>query len=142
MKEKFIQRGFKPDVSYTTRKPREGETHGQDYYFISEDAFINKAKLSGFYESVKYEGVQYGTGINEWEDCDIFIMETNGISKLKPEDRKESFVVFINPEEDIRIERMKERGWNQDQIDSRIATDQIRFNKFKDYDLLITNPNF
>ena len=29
-------------ISATTRKPREGEQDGKDYYFISEDEFRNK----------------------------------------------------------------------------------------------------
>ena len=38
IKAKYIDRfGF--SVSFTTRKPREGEVHGQHYFFITRDEF-------------------------------------------------------------------------------------------------------
>ena len=30
---------FELSVSYTTRKPREGEKHGEHYFFVSQEEF-------------------------------------------------------------------------------------------------------
>jgi guanylate kinase len=137
IKEKFGKKGFNLDVSYTSRNMRKGEKDGTDYYFISEKAFKNKIMLDLFYEWVQYGDNYYGTGLKEWEECDIFIMETDGINKIKLEDRKNSLVIYVNTPIGTRIERMKERGWNSKKIYERILVDQQKFKNFKNYDIEI-----
>ncbi|HBU61060.1 MAG TPA: guanylate kinase, partial [Oceanicaulis sp.] len=40
-------------VSATTRDPRPGEKHGEDYYFMEQDEFVAKTKTNEFYEWAK-----------------------------------------------------------------------------------------
>ena len=47
-------------VSTTTRPPREGETDGKDYYFISKEEFEVELKKGRFLEHVTYDGNYYG----------------------------------------------------------------------------------
>jgi len=42
---------LKLSVSYTTRKPREGEIHGKDYYFVSEKEFFDIVNSGQMLES-------------------------------------------------------------------------------------------
>ena len=42
--------GYKKIVSYTTRKPRNGEVYGKDYYFISNEQFITSLTYDVFAE--------------------------------------------------------------------------------------------
>ena len=44
--KKLINRNNKLrySISYTTRTPRKNETHGQDYFFVSTNVFINSHK--------------------------------------------------------------------------------------------------
>ena len=35
---------FEKPITYTTRKPREGEQHGREYYFVSHDEFHEMKK--------------------------------------------------------------------------------------------------
>ena len=37
-------------ISYTTRSPRKGESNGNQYFFISEEDFINKKNANFFLE--------------------------------------------------------------------------------------------
>ena len=37
-------------ISYTTRSPRKGESNGNQYFFISEEDFINKKNSNFFLE--------------------------------------------------------------------------------------------
>ena len=37
-------------VSCTSRKPREGEVHGESYFFISEEEFVRKIEQDEFLE--------------------------------------------------------------------------------------------
>ena len=48
-------------ISATTRKPREGEQNGKDYYFISEEEFRNKASKGEMLEHAEVFGNWYGT---------------------------------------------------------------------------------
>jgi guanylate kinase len=65
LKNQFIQRGFLPDISYTTRKPRNGEINEKDYYFISEKEFNKMIDNHEFYEFIKFGDNYYGTGLME-----------------------------------------------------------------------------
>src|SRR4030095_9904015 len=49
-------------VSAATRKPRSDEQNGRDYYFMNEEAFLEKIKNNEFVEwEMVYEGKYYGT---------------------------------------------------------------------------------
>lgn len=141
LKKKFGERGFKLDVSYTSRPPREGEIDGIHYKFVPEIVFKQQDDL--FYEMAKHGDYWYGTGLWEWDNCNIFIMETHGISQISKKDRKNCFVIYLNVDENIRIWRLlKERGWKMDNIQHRITMDKEKFSSFADYDMIITDPYF
>src|SRR3712207_5181824 len=49
-------------ISAATRKARENEKNGVDYYFMSEEEFTNKIQHNEFAEwEMVYEGKYYGT---------------------------------------------------------------------------------
>ena len=48
-------------VSATTRRPREGEEDGRDYFFLSEEEFVQKVDRGEFLEHARYSGNLYGT---------------------------------------------------------------------------------
>ena len=48
-------------ISVTTRKKREGEAHGRDYYFVSKKMFLHKQKSGQFLEHENVFGNLYGT---------------------------------------------------------------------------------
>jgi len=143
LRKKFEDKGFTFDVSYTSRLMRMGEKQGVHYNFISKDEFAFRISRQAYYEYVEYNGNYYGTGMYEWDNSDCFIMETDGIKSIKPEDRKSCFIIYLNPSSFIRIKRMMgERKWDQQEVDDRLASDDKKFKDFKDYDIIITNSNF
>jgi guanylate kinase len=48
-------------VSATTRRPRPGETQGEDYWFLSDDEFDARVRAGEFVEHAEYSGRRYGT---------------------------------------------------------------------------------
>ena len=141
LKKKFIERGFVPDISYTTRPPREGEVDGVDYHFM--DGIEFHEKYYEMYETAKHGDYWYGTGLWEWNNVDIFIMETEGISQISEEDRKHCFIIYLNIPKEIRINRLREkRKWTPENIKHRLKTDHKKFSGFGDYDLILNNPYF
>jgi len=143
LKKKFGGQGFKLDVSYTTRPIREGEVNGVDYNFLPEKDFQLMMKYDAFYEWAQHGEYKYGTGKGEWADCDVFIMETQGVSEITHEDRKKCFVMYLNPPRMVRQERLRDtRGWTDENIAHRSKMDGEKFDNFTDYDIQITDPNF
>ena len=136
----FENRNFKYAVSYTSRPKRDGEVEGKDYFFLSEEQFKDLIKIDYFYEYVDFNGWFYGTSNQQFYEDNIFIMTPSGISKLLPEDRKNSFIIYFDIPEHIRKERLEIRN-DMDKPKRRFKTDHDDFKDFKDYDLRITNNN-
>jgi guanylate kinase len=139
IREKFREKGFLCDVSYTSREPRQGEINGIDYYFIDNSAFEDLIKRNAFYEWVKYGDYYYGTGNYEWNNCEIFIMETDGISKIKQKDRNDCLIICVDTPLPLRMIRMKERGWDDNKIQKRRNIDYKKFKDFSNYDFKISS---
>jgi guanylate kinase len=128
-------------ISHTSRPPRDGEFNGVDYYFVTYDEAIRMANEGEFYEWVEFNKWFYGTSLDEFYRANLFIMTPSGIAKLKPEDRKESFVIFIDIDEDTLRKRLAGRN-DADKAERRIDADREDFKNFSDFDCIITNPNF
>ena len=48
-------------ISATTRNPRDGEIHGKDYFFISDEEFNSLNDQDAFLESANVHGFKYAT---------------------------------------------------------------------------------
>lgn len=48
-------------ISCTTRPPRVGEVHGEDYFFLTEKEFFQKLSAQEFLEYARVHGHYYGT---------------------------------------------------------------------------------
>ena len=60
---------FALSISHTTRKPRPGEKHGVDYYFVTKEEFFRKAENDEFVECAEYNKNYYGTSKAEMLRC-------------------------------------------------------------------------
>ena len=116
-------------ISATSRKPRENEIDGKDYFFLSKEDFISKIKNGKFleYEEV-YDGTFYGTLIDEVEKnsengkhvvFDIDVIGGINIKKLFPE---RTLAIFVQPPSIKALEeRLKNRGDDSpDEINYRV----------------------
>lgn len=88
-------------ISYTTRKPREGERHGVHYFFIDEEEFKNKILAGEFLEYVQLHGVFYGTS-GQWMEDQlnkgkhvVLVIDTQGASKVRGQ--CQAISIFIHP---------------------------------------------
>ncbi len=123
---------------------REGEIDGEDYIFVSRDFFEDKfANNPEFWlETTNFGGYYYGTPREHTKICNIFVMDLNGLRSLDEELRSRAFVIFLNPDPSVLLERMIARGWNEEKILARRKLDDSIFSNFTDYDMLVTNSNF
>jgi len=96
--------GLEFSVSATSRQPREGETNGRDYFFISAEAFRAKIKTGDLLEWQEvYKDQYYGTLKSEveriWRKGNhvLFDVDVQGGMNLKKMFPEISLSLFIMP---------------------------------------------
>lgn len=139
LRKKMVERGFSYGVSFTSRPSRENEKEGIDYFFRKEDFFEIEKNI--FLELQIFNGWFYGISRNEFEEKNLFILDPKGVKSLSKEQREKSFVIYINPDEEIRLVRLKNRN-DADSAERRLAADRDDFFEFCDYDIMIKNEDF
>lgn len=142
LKNKFSEMCYKSSVSTTTRPMRQGERESVDYYYVSNDKFEEMKKNNDFYEYKTFGGWQYGTSLKSWMESTLFILTPSAIVELSDEDRRNSIIIYLDIDEQIRIERLKLRGDDENIISKRIETDKKHFENFELYDHRVTDPLF
>lgn len=105
-------------TSATTRKKREGETDGEDYYFLNHEEFRTKIEENEFieYEEV-YKDRYYGTLRSEVDKIVdsglkvVFDIEVNGAQNIKDRYDEKCLVIFVKPPSfRILVQRLTKRG--------------------------------
>lgn len=103
-------------VSATTRKKRDSEIDGKDYYFFSDNGFREKIERNEFAEFQPVYDYFYGTPRSEAEriwnagKIPVFVIEVQGYMQLKKEYGDKLLGVFILPPGGINgIDTLKER---------------------------------
>jgi len=128
-------------VSHTTREKRHNEENGVDYFFISEDEFNNLINNDFFIEYEKYGTDFYGTGMDQLSTSNpitVLDVEVNGATKLLNENK--SFIgIFIDIENDELIERLKERGHDEEFINKRMNLANEQRSKINEFDFIVKN---
>lgn len=139
LRKKMVERGFDYGVSFTSRPPREGEKEGIDYYYRDINFFESNKNI--FLELQEFNEWKYGISKGEFSIKNLFILSPAGLKSLPKSFRDDSFVIYLNPAEDTRVKRLKERN-DADDVERRLIADHKDFFKFSDYDIMITNEDF
>ena len=132
-------------VSCTTRAPRAGEIEGEDYQFLSDAYFRERADKGDFLEHAQVHGDRYGTlrepvVTNLKSGKNVLIdIDTQGAAVIRncgdPLIRDALADVFIMPPD---LEELRKRLLNRGtetaaQIDSRLATAAREMEHWRDY---------
>ncbi len=104
-------------VSAATRRKRDYEVDGVNYYFISPEQFKEKIREGAFVEWEEvYDNQYYGTLRSEIERLwkagknIIFDIDVKGALNIKKQFPEESLTIFVKPpSEEILINRLKNR---------------------------------
>ena len=85
IENELTHNGYKKIISYTTRKPRDGEINGKDYWFVNNDTFKEMLAEGAFAEYEEYsQGRFYGTLKSDYvEGNNVAVLTPNGIRQLK-----------------------------------------------------------
>ena len=124
-------------VSATTRKPREGEVEGVNYFFLSEDEFKNLIENNGLLEYAVYNNCYYGTPIKGVNDaisngkiC-VLIIDVQGAENVVPPswETLEQRLRARNSEEEEMIQKRlniaKKELLCQDEYDYKVVNDNL-----------------
>lgn len=134
-------------ISYTTRRPREGEVDGIHYHFISKEEFLKKVKDGDFLEHVELYGDYYGTS-RSWVEEKlhqgkhvVLVIDTQGAELLRA--KIETVSIFVSPPSSKELERrLKGRQADSDESIERRLAWSIKEMAVKDrYDYLVVNDD-
>lgn len=113
---------IKVSVSATTRKPRNGEIDGKNYFFLDEESFLNKIKNDEFIEYACVYGNYYGTLKNEvlkeLEDGKDIILEIDiqGALNVKKNYQNGVFIFILPPSIEELKNRIEGRGTDSKEV--------------------------
>lgn len=140
LKRRFIQRGFKPIIQFTTRKQRDGEFNGYDYDFYTEEELSHIRMKEFRITDHRYEnGTTYGILESRWNNGDVIALGAKEILQLPPETLNECFIIFIDPSKETIKKRLLKRGDSEEEANRRIESDSRDYKKFPLWDIRITN---
>lgn len=139
---------FKLSVSCTTRKPREGEIHGENYFFLSKEEFEDLIKKDEFLEWAEFSGNMYGTQkayverkLSEGKNL-ILELDTTGALNVKAK-RPEACLIFILPPSFEELEsRLRGRHTETEEaIQKRLNSVKIEIERSSQFDYKVVNDS-
>lgn len=121
-----LHEDIKYSISATTRKPRKGEIHGKDYYFLDIPTFKNYIKKDKLYEWALVYGDYYGTPrepvdmfLEEGYDV-IFDLDIQGGIFMKSQKEDTVTIFLLPPSKEELKRRLLQRGDDEHTIVKRI----------------------
>ena len=139
---------IKFSVSVTTRKPREGEVDGVDYYFVTDEQYDEFMAQDAFYEHVDSQyGPRYGTlrsevdsFINVGQDV-IFDMDWAGARQMREKAGADVVTIYLLPPsiKELR-QRLINRGTDSmEVIEQRMGIIYEKIKHWDEFDYVIVN---
>tara|TARA_B100000214_G_scaffold373849_1_gene355107 strand:+ start:619 stop:1248 length:630 start_codon:yes stop_codon:yes gene_type:complete len=136
-------------VSHTTRLPRKGDVDGSDYFFVSEERFMQLFEAGNFLETAEVHDYKYGTskdfidenierGVNVFLEIDV-----QGFEELKSKNVKFKSIFILPPSIHELMNRIQKRGLDSETvIEKRMKNALNELTKAKEYDYLVINDVF
>ncbi len=151
VKEISKNNNYTISISHTTRKPRNNETNGVDYFFVKEEKFKKLIYEKKFLEHAKVFNNYYGSSEDVvFDKLDngkniIFDIDWQGTEQIKNKKLKYKIItIFILPPS---RKELFNRLLNRDLKDEKNAMERMKqFDKdvvhWNNYDLVVINDDF
>ncbi len=138
--------GYSLSVSATTRQPREGEEDGREYFFRTEEEFLDVIAQNGFIEYARYVDHYYGTPRKYVEEAlnagrtVLLEIEVQGAMSIR-EQYPDAVLLFITaPSAEALKERLAGRGTESSEIvDKRMRRALEEADSICQYDYIVVN---
>jgi len=109
-------------VSVTTRKIREGEVDGEDYFFVTREGFTDLIENDELIEWAEVYGEFYGTPkkyierLFERGKHVLIDADTQGGTRLRARFEDGVFIFLLPPSFEVLIERLHRRGTDSEEV--------------------------
>jgi guanylate kinase len=133
-------------VSATTRRPRAGETQGEDYWFLTDDEFERRVQAGDFVEHAEYSGRRYGTLRSELErrigagHPVVLEIEVQGARQIR-QTLPEALQIFVAPPSpDVLRTRLVGRGTDDpEEVEERLRTARAELSAQDEFGEVVVN---
>ncbi len=133
-------------VSMTTRNPRNGETEGVSYYFVSKEEFLRKIEAGGLLEHAEVYGNYYGTPKQPVIEklaagIDVILeIDMQGALKVKENYPDGVFIFILPPSMSELRKRLTGRGTETaEAIEMRLGETLKELSYIDKYDYCVVN---
>jgi guanylate kinase len=142
------EEGFAFSVSATTRKARDKEIHGRDYWFLSEEEFTQMVEAGEFAEWAEVHGNYYGTPkkslvqAGEGGSQVVLDIDVQGAKQIR-EAVPEALLLFILPPSvESLLQRLTGRGTEgEEAVRRRLDTARYELKTAEAFDFLVINED-
>jgi len=137
---------FEYSISMTTRKPRDGEVNGIDYFFKTRDEFEDLIAQDKLLEYAEYVGNYYGTPVDYVRETleagkDVFLeIEVQGAKQVREKFPDGLFIFLAPPSLNELQSRIVTRGTETDDlIQNRMKEARKEIELMSLYDYVVEN---
>ena len=140
--------GLWHSVSCTTRKPRPGEEHGREYYFIEEQTFQEMIARNDFVEWARVYGHLYGTpwkSLTEKIDQGIDVLleiDVQGAMQVKKRFEDSVSIFILPPSMTVLRSRLERRASDTpEEIQRRLHKVREEVWSYREYAYIVRNED-
>ena len=136
-------------ISATTRAPRNDETDGVDYHFLTEDQFVKRRERGEFLEWAEYSGHLYGTLESEVDRVlgegrhVVLDIEIEGARQVRERRPDVASIFVLPPSAEVLVDRLVGRdvGFAETKVRARLerALEEVR--EASKYDYVVVNDD-
>ncbi len=135
-------------ISATTRKKRDNETNGVEYFFITEEEFKRKIENNEFAEWERFYDYYYGT-LKSFIDENIrsqnpvlLELDVNGALSIKKNYHNAHLIYIVPPSKEELIKRLTARNTeSEEDLKKRIERAKMELSLKHEFDYLIPNED-
>ena len=135
-------------ISYTTRKPREGEVDGEHYHFVDQQRFKEMISQSAFLEWAEVHSNFYGTPKGEVDamrdrGTDVLLdLDVQGVETIRSLGTDAVFCLILPPSFEVLRERLTTRGKDAvEEVDRRMTIAVKEIARIDLFDYVIVNDD-
>ena len=137
-------------ISFTTRPPRPLEVNESDYFFVSDEKFIDMLNKDEFLEHAKVFDFYYGTpkkpvmnALKSGKDI-LFDIDWQGTQQLMNSVQDDLVKIFVLPPSAKELEkRLLKRNQDTDEtVKKRMSKASDEISHYAEYDYIIINDDF
>ena len=140
--------GLWHSISYTTRKPRPGERHGREYYFVEEGIFRDMIGRNEFVEWAQVYGHLYGTPLKPLTEkiaqgIDVLLeIDVQGAMQVKKRFEDSVPIFILPPSMTVLRSRLQTRASDSpEEIQRRLHKVKEEVWSYREYAYIVLNQD-